>query len=153
MVKLLLPFMPPSTNNAFINFGTKGRGLSKDGKKFKNLVQAYVGQHYPTELASFQKAKNEPFTVFFRIHVAELENKTFGAKKGAESRYKKNDATNRIKLLEDVLADVTGIDDANTLTFVIQKVQAKDPAKEQVEVFIWNSLREESPFDEPVSRL
>lgn len=153
MVKLVIPHMPPSTNNAFINFGMRGRGLSKEGKKFKNLVQAYVGQKYPNELASFQKMKNEPFTVFFRVHVAELENKTFGQKKGAETRYKKNDATNRIKLLEDILADVTGIDDSNTLTFAIEKVQSKDPSKEMVEVFIWNTLREESPFDEPISRL
>lgn len=149
MIKFVIPELPPSSNNAWFNVGHKGRTLSTTGKKFKNTTQVYVAQKYPKELKSF--IKNEPYTVLFRLHVESLENETWGQKNGAQSRYKKNDATNRIKLLEDVLADVTGIDDANTLTFVVQKVQAQGP--EQVEVFMWNTLREESPFDEPLSRL
>lgn len=149
MIYFELPYLPPSSNTAWFNLPRGGRTLSTAGKKFKTETKAFLAQHYVDKLIHF--AKDEPYTVFFRIHVAELENTTWGKKNGAESRYKRNDVTNRIKLLEDVIAEVTGVDDTHTMTFVIQKVKASP--KEKVEVFIWNTLREESPFDEPISRL
>lgn len=149
MIRFEIPWLPPSSNNAWFNLPRGGRAPKPENKKFKAETQTLLVQQYANELKNF--AKNEPYTVFFRIHVSDLENTTWGKKKGAEARYKKLDITNRIKLLEDVIADVTGIDDAHTMSFIIQKVQAA--LHEKVEVFIWNTLREESPFDEPLSRL
>jgi hypothetical protein len=152
MVKFVIPGMPPSSNNAWFNLPKGGRTLKPAGKKYKNEIQTLIGQKYSKELMTFKK--HEPYLVFFRVHVEALENATWGAaKNGAENRYKKNDATNRIKILEDIIAEVTGVDDASTMTFLIQKVQAVPATNEQIEVFIWNTYREESPFDEPLSRL
>ena len=141
--------LPLSVNNAYINI-TKGKGarrvtirtLSKEGQKYKNETKTFLAQRYREGLAQFKN--NEPYLVFFRFHMT-VENATWGKEKGAESRYKKTDATNRIKLLEDVIKDITGIDDSCNLTVVVQK---KASEKEKTEIFIWNTYREETPFDE-----
>lgn len=151
MIKFVLEGLPTSSNQAWINLHHKGRTLSPAAKKYKNETQTYIARTYPNELKKF--VANRSYTCFFRVHVAELENKTFGKKNGAESRYKKNDATNRIKLLEDILSDVTGVDDSATLTFVIQKVQANPVTREFVEVFVWDNYEEESPFNDALRRL
>ncbi len=152
MVKFDIPGMPPSINHAWFNLPRRGRSLKPAGKKYKNEVQTLLAQKYPKELMTFHK--HEPYLVFFRIHLEAIENATWGAaKKAAENRYKKNDVTNRIKILEDVISEVTGVDDSATMTFIIQKVQAVPASNEKIEVFIWNTYREESPFDEPLSRL
>lgn len=150
MVKFVIPGLPPSVNHAWFNLPKGGRTLKPAGKKYKAEVQTLLAQQYPKELMTF--VKNEPYLMFWRVHLELIENATWGAaKKAAENRYKKVDVTNRIKILEDVIAEVTGIDDSATLTFAIQKVKADGP--EKIEVFIWNTYREESPFDEPLSRL
>ena len=150
MVKFTIPGLPPSVNHAWFNLPKGGRTLKAEGKKYVAETKALLAQKYPKELLTFRK--QEPYLVFFRVHFEAIENATWGAeKKAAANRYKKNDATNRIKILEDVVAEVTGVDDSCTMTFVVQKVQA-DPNK-MIEVFIWNTYREESPFDEPLSRL
>lgn len=150
MVKFVIPGMPPSVNHAWFNLPGGGRTLKKEGKKYVVETQTMLAQKYPSELLTFKK--NEPYLVMFRVHLAEIENATWGAvKKAAENRYKKVDVTNRIKILEDVVSKITGIDDSCTLTFISQKVKAT--GTEMIEVFIWNTFREESPFDEPLSRL
>ncbi len=150
MVKFVIPGMPPSINHAWFTLPHGGRTLKPAGKKYKHEVQTLLAQQYPRELMTF--VKDEPYLVFFRVHLEIIENATWGAaKKAAANRYKKVDVTNRIKILEDVVSEVTGIDDSCTLTFVTQKVKAS--MYEQIEVFIWNTHREESPFDEPLSRL
>lgn len=150
MVKFVIPGLPPSVNDAWFFLPKGGKTLKTAGKKFVAETQTLLGRNYSKELMTFQK--NEPYLVFWRLHMENVENETWGApKKAAKTRYKKIDATNRIKILEDVIAEVTGIDDSCTLTFGITKVKAV--GEEKVEVFIWNTYREESPFDEPLSRL
>ena len=148
-VKLSLPGLPPSSNNAYFNLPKGGRALTKEGKKYKNETQTHLAQKYPKELQYF--VNNMPYLIVFRLTFESLQNKRWGAvKNAAESRYKKTDVTNRIKLLEDVLKDVTGVDDSNTLTFIVQKVEGPS---EKTEIFAWATQREESPFDELLHRL
>lgn len=149
MIRLEIPGVPPSSNNAYFNHPRAGRVLSTEGKKFKNETKVQLAKDYRKELQYFKP--NEPYLIVFRLTFLSIHNKTWGAeKKAAESRYKKLDATNRIKLLEDVLKDVTGVDDSNTLTFIVQKAEG---AWEKTEIFAWATQREESPFDEPLFRL
>lgn len=151
MVKFVIPGLPPSVNDAWFMLPGGGRTLKTSGKKYVAETKTMLGRVYPKELMTFHK--NEPYLVFWRVHLKTVENETWGApKKGAKTRYKKIDVTNRIKILEDVIADVTGIDDSCTLTFGIQKVKA-DEKGERIEIFIWNTYREESPFDELLARL
>lgn len=150
MVKFTLPGLPPSVNHAWFNLPHGGRTLKTEGKKYVAETKTLLAQKYQKELLTFKK--DEPYLVFFRVHFSEIQNATWGAaKKPAKTRYKRCDATNRIKILEDVIADITGIDDSCTMTFIVQKVETN--LKEMIEVFVWNIYREESPFDEPLSRL
>lgn len=150
MVKFTVLGLPPSVNHAWYTLPHGGRTLKKAGKKYVTETQTMLAQKYPQELLTFRK--NEPHLVFFRVHLEAVENASWGAlKNGAENRYKKVDVTNRIKILEDVVSKITGIDDSCTLTFITQKVKAT--ASEMIEVFIWNTYREESPFDESLARL
>ena len=117
--------------------------LSTEGKKYKNETKTFLAKTYQPELRQF--IPNSPYLVYMRFHFSVLQNATWGKPKGSESRYKKTDASNRAKLLEDVLKDVSGVDDSNTMVIILEKKLAK--TEEQTEVFIWNLDTEESPFD------
>lgn len=145
MIKFEIVGIPPSANNAYFNLPKGGRALTKEGKKFKNETQTYLAQRYPAELRKFEK--NKPYLVYMRFYFSDVQNATWGKPKGAESRYKRVDASNRAKLLEDVIKDVTGVDDSNTQVLILEKRQAKAGQQERTEVFIWNTENEESPFD------
>jgi hypothetical protein len=147
----IVPGLPPSSNNAYFNMPGGGRGLTKEGRKYKTETKAWLVQKYMKELKTF--VPNAPYLVFIRLSFSHdhFYNTTFGQKNGAETRYKKLDALNRGKLLEDVLKDVTGVDDSHTMTIIVQK--RPTTGHEQTEVFVWNTQREESPFDEPLARL
>lgn len=143
MVRFEIPGLPPSSNNAYFNLPKGGRTLTRVGKKYKHETSAFLARQYPKELQYFRP--NEPYLVAVRLTFTGLQNKTWGREKGAENRYKKLDATNRTKLLEDVLAAVTGVDDSSTMTFVIQKCEGSE---EKTEVRMWSLEREEDPLYE-----
>lgn len=145
MIRFEIVGIPPSANNAYFNLPKGGRALTKEGKKFKNETQTYLAQRYPEELRKFEK--NKPYLVYMRFYFSDVQNATWGKPKGAESRYKRVDASNRAKLLEDVIKDVSGVDDSNTQVLILEKRQAKAGQQERTEVFIWNLENEESPFD------
>jgi Holliday junction resolvase RusA-like endonuclease len=143
MIHLKIPTLPPSSNHAYFNLPSGGRVLSTEGKKYKNETKTYLAKNYQPELRQF--VPNSPYLVYMRFHLSALQNATWGKPKGAESRYKKIDASNRAKLLEDVLKDVSGVDDSNTMVIILEKKLAQ--GEERTEVFIWNLDTEESPFD------
>ena len=145
MIRFEIVGIPPSANNAYFNLPKGGRALTKEGKKFKNETQTYLAQKYPEELRKFEK--NKPYLVYMRFYFSDVQNATWGKPKGAESRYKRVDASNRAKLLEYVIKDVSGVDDSNTQVLILEKRQAKAGQQERTEVFIWNHENEESPFD------
>lgn len=150
MIVLKIEGVPPSSNHAYFNLPRGGRALSTAGKKYKNETKTYLASKYAFDLKHF--VPNSPYVVYIRMYFNEFLNSTYGRPKGAESRYKKLDASNRVKLLEDVLKDVTGVDDSNTLTVVVEKRPAEN-GKERTEVFIWNTERETSPFDDTLRSL
>jgi hypothetical protein len=149
MIRLELPGLPPSSNNIYFNLPGGGRALKSNGKKYKNEAQTLLASRYPKELAKF--VPNCPYVVLLRLHFleSELSNPRWG-KTPKGTRYKKTDGTNRIKIIEDVLKDVTGVDDSCTMVFIVQKVPSK---RERTELFVWNTDQEESPFDAPLFNL
>ena len=144
MIRLEVPWLPPSSNHAYINNGFGGRTLGSKGKKFKNETLAHLTQHYRRELMLFKP--NVPFVVAIRFFFQDIENAGF-AKGKAKGRYKVFDGGNRTKLLEDVLKDAGGVDDSQTLVSIWQKVQG---TPERTVLWIWSTEEEESPFDEPL---
>lgn len=140
MISLSIPWLPPSSNHAYINNGFGGRKLSAEGKKFKLETTAFFVRRYPNALRFFEK--DEPYAVYVRFYFKDLENK--GWPKKTPTRYKQQDATNRIKLLEDALKDAAGVDDSQNLLFLAEKRYGEE---EKTEVFVWSLNKESTPFD------
>lgn len=113
--------VPPSSNNLYFN-SRHGRRLSNEGKAYKENVKALV----VTDPQIHRKAVdgNHPWMLQLVLYMPSLENK--GWPKTAENRYKKLDATNRIKAVEDALKDGLGIDDSTFLRVMVEKRQGPD---------------------------
>jgi Holliday junction resolvase RusA-like endonuclease len=144
MISISLPFLPPTDNHAYENFivrGGKGkpmgcaRRLSAEGRAFKIEVAHHLSSRYASQLGFFKK--NTRYIVqcvfFFRI----LENK--GYPNSTDTRYKIIDGHNRIKLLFDALAEVTGCDDSTFFDVIVNKREGS----EHVELNIWNADEEQ----------
>jgi hypothetical protein len=147
MIRLELPWLPPSSNHAYMNNGFGGRTLSTEGKKFKRETTAHFAQRYPREMRFFKA--NLPYLLVMRFFFEDLENKGFATGK-TETRYKKFDGGNRTKLLEDALKDAGGIDDSQTLTSIWSKERG---SPERTVLWAWSLEEEESPFDAPLRNL
>lgn len=133
MKHLWIPGLPPSANNAYFNLPQGGRSLTTAGKKFLTETKAYLSQNFPAVL--FTMKKNTPYMLYVRLWLSALEN--IGYSKGkTDSRYKKIDAGNRLKLLEDALKDVCGTDDSQHLVVVLEKRQSL--VGEFTEIFLWD---------------
>ncbi len=143
MIHLVIPGLPPTSNNAYFNRG-KYRVLTKVGEKYKNETTAHLAQHYRKELMIFKP--NVGFMLIFRFWSSGLYNKNYKPD-GKANRYKKFDGANLLKLLEDCLAKVGGIDDSQTLTSMWQKKLATSEAEEKTEIWAWNLEEEPDPFD------
>lgn len=143
MIHLWIPLVPISTNHAYTTIklpkGTK-RVLTPEGRRFKNEATAHLTQNYAFALKDL--APNKPYAAYFRITMAKLTNDTWP--KTAKARYKELDATNRLKLVEDVLADVTAVDDSHYFTVAVSKVEG---TPERTDIWIWSIEDEGSPFD------
>lgn len=151
MIFLYHPGLPPSANNAYANLPRGGRRLTKEGEKYKNETLAFFARTYRKELLTFKK--NTPYLMAMTFFFDEIETKGWASGK-AESRYKKFDATNRPKLLEDVFKDAAGIDDSQNLDVYLRKRSARDcpiavagHSIEHVDLMIWDLEKEANPFD------
>lgn len=128
MIRLHIPSLPPSVNHAYYNLPRGGRVLTKEGKRYKAETAAHLTQTYPSVLARI--APNQPYSIVYILTIPTLLNNGYPDK--AENKYKKLDASNRIKLLEDVLADVMGIDDSTSMNVLAAKQVGPHAATEIV---------------------
>lgn len=154
MITLYHPGLPPSANNAYVNLPHGGRRLSKEGEKYKNETISYFSRTYRRELMTIKP--NTPYLMVMTFYFDRIENEGW-ATGAAKTRYKKFDATNRPKLLEDVLKDAAGIDDSQNLDVYLRKRAVKDcpvhhgsaivQLQEHVDIMIWDLEKEANPFD------
>ena len=144
MIYLVVPSIPPSSNHAYSQRG-KMRFLTKVGKKYKNETTAHLAQKYRKELMLFARP-NSGFQLHFQFWT-DLQNKNWRPGGKVENRYKKFDGANLTKLLEDVLSDVGGYDDSQTMTSTWQKKQRAPDEEERTEIWAWNLEEEHDPFD------
>lgn len=124
---VVLPFFPPTGNHIYItNPRTKARFLSKEGQKFKNEVITYVNQKCLPKIGALDRNAIYMVSYVFFFDRDEVFTKTFGTgKKGAaESRYRKMDVENRIKLVADSFATAIGIDDCQFFDGAHRKLPA-----------------------------
>lgn len=141
MIKMRLPFLPPSINAAYFTIAAKvgkqtvaKRVLTTEGKSFKTKTAGHLAQNYPTEMQIFKK--DVPYAVAFIAYFDLLTNKTWP--ESAETRYKKLDASNRVKLVEDALVTASGVDDSQ---FIISLV-GKDQGPPQTDIYVWDLSQE-----------
>lgn len=142
MIKLSLPYLPISSNDAYMTIKKRGhtlRVLTKEGRKFQKEAKAHLSTTFPMELARL--IPNCPYAMYMRLHMPDLENKTWP--EVAKNRYKTRDATNRVKLMEDVIAEVSAVDDSNYMMTIPHKVSSDKP---WTEIWIWNLDAEGCPF-------
>lgn len=140
MIHLHLDGVPPSSNNAYANMRGGGRILTKEGKRYLAETKSALAQNFPRELRFFKK--NTPYLVAVRFSFLQIENAGWATEQ-AKNRYKHFDAGNRLKLVEDCLKDIGGIDDSQNMRLVLEKQQGK----ETTQMWIWDMNEEESPFD------
>lgn len=123
--------MPPTINKAYINT-SKGRRLTQHAKKTKEKIK---------KLVALQLLKNEfdvhifkDAKVYLTVHYffKNVENKGFPKK--AKYKFKKNDLSNRLKLLEDAISDSIGIDDSNTFQITLTKNKGQEKCQVILEV-------------------
>lgn len=123
MISFSLEGLPPSVNKAYVP-GPYGRSkLSAEARKYKEDTLLYITQTYIRELSALHYTPN---TEWVAIYVFELSLYT------AKNTIKKIDVSNRIKLLEDVVVNATGIDDSATITVVSSKVHNPTATKTHV---------------------
>lgn len=141
MIYMQLPFIPPSINTAYFTVVTRvgkanvpKRVLTQEGKAFKAKTAGYLTQHYPTEMRIFKP--DTPYAVGFLVYFDSVVNKTWP--ESAETRYKKLDASNRVKLIEDALVVAAGVDDSQFIISMIGKGQG--PAR--TDVLVWDLSQE-----------
>jgi Holliday junction resolvase RusA-like endonuclease len=136
MIQLEIEGIPPSANNAYFNHPRGGRVLSKDGKKFKKETSAFIVQKYFQELGDIKA--NHPYGIMAVFYLPNLENKGFKLGK-AQTRYKRIDTSNRVKLLEDALVDAIDVDDSN---FMFVGSMKKWGEKEKTVLLVWDARME-----------
>jgi len=138
MLSFHIPYFPPSTNKAY--FVRHGRlHLSDAGRAFKTNVISHIVTTTPN-LKFFKP--NVPYGLLLKVH-SDMMNAGWPDK--CKTRYKKWDATNRVKLVEDALKEAFGIDDSQFLMVSVVKygpVIVEGNATECLDAFVWNMEEE-----------
>lgn len=132
MIDFVLKGIPPSTNHAYFNLPKGGRKLTAAGEKFKTETMAFITKNLQGQIRSMKE--NHPYGLGIQVRMS-----IFDKRPGKGQRYKKTDATNRIKLLEDAVAAAIGIDDSQFVTVIINKVDAPE---ETTRVIVWDLIEE-----------
>lgn len=137
---VVLPFLPPTSNNVYVNArGGKGRFLSSEAKKFKLRAVAKIQQDCLAKITRLDRTAVYRVWYAFYFRPEDILNTTFGSgKKGAaETRYKRMDVENRLKLVADSLATAIGIDDCQFFEGGHTKLSASlVGGQEQIHVFL-----------------
>lgn len=142
--------MPPTSNNIYANRGGGGRVKTTEARSWQNravkeiMRQSKLGiqdEFDPTRMYwldlhfFFEEVVNKGWDEFYAR----------GPKKGqrkAETKWKKIDLGNRLKLLEDTVKIAVGVDDSST--FVLHLTKDCDPTNPRVLVSLY-SMPEDRP--------
>lgn len=142
-LQVALP-MPPTSNHIYINQRGGGRVKTNEARSWQNRAVKEIMRstglamqtgfdptcRYWLDLCFyFEEVTNKGWSEFY----------TRGPKKGlrkAETKWKKIDLSNRLKLLEDTLKIAVGVDDS--ATFVLHLIKECDPERPRVEVSLFS---------------
>lgn len=110
-LRWVLPFVPPSVNGLFHSVtdeesGRPKRVLTRKARNLRKAIQTFVKGALPSE---------EPYELRVTVELPALTK---------EGKLRKVDLTNRIKFLEDCIAQCLGIDDRQFFRVVLDKLHA-----------------------------
>jgi Holliday junction resolvase RusA-like endonuclease len=123
-----LQTLPPSVNKLYKNNPWGGRVLSPAAKKFTVAAKLDLSRVWAFEEAL---RPNEPYVLSLVFFLPKVVNSGWPKTK---TRFKKQDVTNYIKLLEDVICEVCGIDDSCFMEVHVAK--REDPENPRIEILI-----------------
>ena len=121
-LRVWIPFLPPSSNKiyepVYVRGKPRGKRLSDSGRRFK--IRAMKAIQEGGRAALLNLKEHIPYELTLAVFLEKVENKGWSGG-GAGSRYAKIDVTNRIKLIEDTVADAVGVDDRHNFRIVLEK--------------------------------
>ena len=140
-IELVVPFLPPSDNHIRVHRRQGGEVYSKAAEEFRANFRAHAHKNYFMGIQKFVQGHGPTsayrLTIVFYfdtlVNTGWLKVDREG-KRGAKTVYKKMDAGNRRKLIEDCLADSLGLDDS--LSMELTLVKAMDPENPRVVLFL-----------------
>lgn len=122
LLRVWIPFLPPSSNKiyepAWVRGKPRGKRLSGAGRKFKIKAMQVLQKGGRVALLDFKE--HIPYELILAVFLPRVVNKGWAAGK-ADNRYTKVDVTNRIKLIEDTVADAIGVDDRHNFRVSLEK--------------------------------
>ena len=120
MEPVWIPFLPPSSNKIYepvwVQGKPKGKRLTQTARKFKVRAMRVIQQEGRAALLNLKE--HIPYELRIVVFFEKVINKGWPK---TDYRYKKVDATNRIKLIEDTAADGLGVDDRHNFRIVLEK--------------------------------
>jgi len=121
-LRVWVPFLPPSSNKIYepvwVKGKPRGKRLSDSGRRFKVRAMKVIQEGGRAALLSLKE--NVPYELTLAVFLEKVENKGW-ATSSTEYRYAKIDVTNRIKLIEDTVADAVGVDDRHNFRISLEK--------------------------------
>ena len=117
MIHVWIPFLPPSSNNIYIKRPAGGRMLSQKARTFK--VRAMQTVQKEARVAFLSLKDNVPYELKLSVFFEAVENKGYPDK--AKSKFKRIDIGNRLKLIEDTVAEALDLDDCHNFRIVLEK--------------------------------
>jgi Holliday junction resolvase RusA-like endonuclease len=117
VLRVELP-MPPSVNKLYyVRNGRKA--LSSEGRALKEQMRAAIVLLCAASAATSQ-IENVPLQLSLEFYFPEIENRGWSQNK-TQTRYKKVDVSNRVKLVEDAIVEALGIDDSAFMRIHLSK--------------------------------
>lgn len=107
MINGFITTLPPSVNSMYV-YTTRGPRPSAAMKKFKAAAGAEILKQIDFQAEPLEK--NTPYRLKLDFYMPSLFNKGFPKK--AKTLFKRKDVTNLVKIFEDLLCEVYGIDDS-----------------------------------------
>ena len=138
-----LSLLPPSTNRAYRST-PRGVMKSSETRRFEAKAKAELLRGLAFDAEPIDE--NQPHILDLHFYFAALENK--GWPGSAKRRYKRKDTSNYVKITEDVVAEVLGVDDSCFLTQVNRKSQRDE---EGVDIKLWRLPWQQKNAPQPSS--
>jgi hypothetical protein len=128
----VVPGTPPSSNRLYSRGSGGRRFLTKEGRAFKIRTIDILRKQW---MLSEPLSATKPYWLVLRFYLPAVLTKTYGKKGGADNPFKRIDTSGFVKILEDAIAETTGVDDRNNVRLTLMKYQ--DPEDVRCEIEFW----------------